>query len=51
MLFGTQSDEATSAAILDAYLDAGGNFLDTANIIHAKYVNRNRQCFAELVQH
>ena len=35
MLFGTQSDEATSAAILDAYLDAGGNFLDTANIYGA----------------
>ncbi len=28
------ADEETSHAILDAYADAGGNFLDTANIYH-----------------
>ncbi|QKV78018.1 aldo/keto reductase [Amycolatopsis sp. Hca4] len=31
MLMGTSTDEPTSARILDAYLDAGGDFLDTAN--------------------
>lgn len=31
MLMGTSTDEQTSAAMLDAYLDAGGSFLDTAN--------------------
>lgn len=31
MTMGTSTDEATSARILDAYLDAGGDFLDTAN--------------------
>lgn len=29
--FGSQTDEATAFAILDAYVDAGGNFIDTAN--------------------
>jgi aryl-alcohol dehydrogenase-like predicted oxidoreductase len=28
------ADEATSRQVLDAYLDAGGNFLDTANKYH-----------------
>jgi aryl-alcohol dehydrogenase-like predicted oxidoreductase len=35
MIFGdprSGADEATSAAILDRYLDAGGNVLDTANV-------------------
>lgn len=31
MTMGTSTDEQTSARILDAYLDAGGDFLDTAN--------------------
>jgi aryl-alcohol dehydrogenase-like predicted oxidoreductase len=31
MLFGTATDEATSFAILDRYVDAGGTFVDTAN--------------------
>jgi aryl-alcohol dehydrogenase-like predicted oxidoreductase len=31
MLMGTSTDRATSARILDAYLDDGGDFLDTAN--------------------
>lgn len=38
MSFGTQwgfgADEATSHAVLDAYREAGGNFLDTANKYH-----------------
>jgi aryl-alcohol dehydrogenase-like predicted oxidoreductase len=31
MLMGTSTDEATSVEMLDRYVDAGGNFLDTAN--------------------
>jgi aryl-alcohol dehydrogenase-like predicted oxidoreductase len=31
MLFGTATDEATSYAILDRYVEAGGTFIDTAN--------------------
>ncbi|HEY3873049.1 MAG TPA: aldo/keto reductase [Actinocrinis sp.] len=31
MHFGTAADEATSFAILDRYVEAGGTFLDTAN--------------------
>lgn len=31
MLFGTAVDEATSFAILDRYVEAGGSFVDTAN--------------------
>lgn len=32
MYFGTRTDEATSRQLLDQYLEAGGTFLDTANI-------------------
>lgn len=35
MFFGTRTDETTSFAILDRYLDAGGTFLDTANNYNA----------------
>ncbi|RKN37195.1 aldo/keto reductase [Streptomyces hoynatensis] len=31
MLMGTRTDEGTSFAMLDRYLEAGGGFLDTAN--------------------
>jgi aryl-alcohol dehydrogenase-like predicted oxidoreductase len=31
MLFGTRTDEATSFAILDRYVDAGGTFIDTSD--------------------
>jgi aryl-alcohol dehydrogenase-like predicted oxidoreductase len=31
MLFGTRTDEATSFAILDRYVEAGGTFIDTAD--------------------
>jgi aryl-alcohol dehydrogenase-like predicted oxidoreductase len=31
-MFGRSVDEATASRILDQYLDAGGNFVDTANI-------------------
>ncbi len=30
MLFGTATDEATSLAILDRYVEAGGTFVDTS---------------------
>lgn len=32
MYFGSRNDKATSYQILDQYVDAGGTFLDTANI-------------------
>ena len=33
--FGSRVDYATSAAILDRYVEAGGNFLDTSNFYAA----------------
>ena len=41
MRFGTTTDEATSFAILDRYVEAGGNFVDTAND-YLFYVNRTQ---------
>ncbi len=35
MFMGTRTDEATSFRLLDQYVDAGGTFLDTANIYAA----------------
>ncbi len=32
MLFGTRTDEEPSRALLDRYCDAGGTFIDTANV-------------------
>jgi aryl-alcohol dehydrogenase-like predicted oxidoreductase len=32
MTFGREADEATSASMLDRFLDAGGNFVDTADV-------------------
>jgi len=32
MTFGAEADEATSHAILDAYVAGGGNFIDTADV-------------------
>ncbi|HWN68257.1 MAG TPA: aldo/keto reductase, partial [Haliangium sp.] len=32
MTFGREADEPTSRAILDAFVAAGGNFIDTANV-------------------
>jgi aryl-alcohol dehydrogenase-like predicted oxidoreductase len=32
MFFGTRNDKATSYRLLDRYMDAGGDFIDTANI-------------------
>jgi len=32
MTFGSEADEATSFALMDAYARAGGNFIDTANV-------------------
>jgi aryl-alcohol dehydrogenase-like predicted oxidoreductase len=32
MTFGAEADEATSHAILDDYVSAGGNFIDTADV-------------------
>ena len=35
MTFGAEADEPTSHAILDAYVEAGGNFIDTADVYSA----------------
>ncbi|RDV46232.1 aldo/keto reductase [Leifsonia sp. ku-ls] len=35
MTFGAEADEATSHAILERYLDAGGNLIDTADVYTA----------------
>jgi aryl-alcohol dehydrogenase-like predicted oxidoreductase len=35
MTFGAESDEAASHAMLDRYLEAGGNFVDTADVYSA----------------
>ncbi|GAA4157114.1 aldo/keto reductase [Gryllotalpicola daejeonensis] len=32
MTFGAEADEATSHSILDAFIEAGGNFVDTADV-------------------
>ena len=32
MTFGNEADEATSKQIVDRFIDAGGNFIDTANV-------------------
>ena len=32
MTVGREADEATSAGLLDCYLEAGGNFIDTADV-------------------
>jgi aryl-alcohol dehydrogenase-like predicted oxidoreductase len=34
-VFGWTADEATSFALLDRFVDAGGNFIDTANVYSA----------------
>jgi aryl-alcohol dehydrogenase-like predicted oxidoreductase len=38
MYFGTRNDEATSFRLLDIYTEAGGFFIDTANI-YSRWVN------------
>ena len=35
MTFGAEADEATSHAIIDAYVAGGGNFIDTADVYSA----------------
>lgn len=35
MTFGAESDEATSIRLMDDYVAAGGNFIDTANVYSA----------------
>jgi aryl-alcohol dehydrogenase-like predicted oxidoreductase len=35
MTFGAEADEPTSHAIIDAYVEGGGNFIDTADVYSA----------------
>ena len=50
MHFGTATDEATSFAILDRYVEAGGNFIDTADNYafwaNAPRAGKARNCWA-----
>ncbi|MFN8379577.1 MAG: aldo/keto reductase [Anaerolineae bacterium] len=48
MTFGWSADEATSHAILDAALDAGINFIDTADV-YSRWVEGNRGGESETV--
>lgn len=41
MYLGTRNDDASSFRLLDQYLDAGGSFVDTANI-YAYWVNQSQ---------
>jgi len=41
MYFGTKQDEATSRRLLDQYVEAGGAFIDTANV-YARWVGDAR---------
>ncbi len=41
MLFGARDDAATSFALLDQYVEAGGTFIDTANI-YAHWIQGGR---------
>lgn len=41
MQFGWTSDEATSVTIMDAYVEAGGNFLDTADY-YSRWIDGHR---------
>ncbi|MFI5657925.1 aldo/keto reductase [Streptomyces sp. NPDC051684] len=47
-VFGWTADEATSFAVLDAYVAAGGNFIDTADVYSA-WVDGNRGGESETV--
>lgn len=44
MTFGNEADEATSRAILDRYVEAGGTFIDTADVysrgVSEEYIGR-----------
>lgn len=41
MQFGWTADEATSFAVMDAYVEAGGNFLDTADV-YTSWIRGNK---------
>ena len=43
MTFGREADEATSHAILDRFVAAGGNFIDTADVYGARGVRVGRR--------
>jgi aryl-alcohol dehydrogenase-like predicted oxidoreductase len=46
MQFGWTTDEATAATVLDAYVDAGGNFIDTADV-YSRWAEGNEGGVAE----
>ena len=48
MNFGNTCDEATSFAVMDAYVEAGGNFIDTADI-YSRWAEGNRAGISEQI--
>lgn len=46
--FGAGIDEKTAFAILDAYTQAGGNFLDTANV-YCRWIPGLKNCSEEII--
>ena len=48
MNFGNTCDEATSFAVMDAYVEAGGNFIDTADI-YSRWAEGNRAGVSEQI--
>jgi len=47
MTFGSEADEATSFALMDAYAKAGGNFLDTADGLYGRRLRAGRRALAQ----
>ena len=47
MTFGKEADEATSFALMDAYAQAGGNFIDTADVYSQRRIGGDRRALAQ----
>ncbi len=46
MTFGKETDEAGSREQLDMFVDAGGNFIDTADVYNARRVRAHHRTLA-----
>lgn len=40
MTFGRETDEETSRQIMNRFVEAGGNFIDTADVYYRAYLDR-----------
>ena len=47
MTFGAEADEATSGAILEAFVEAGGNFIDTADVYSKRRLRGDHRPLAQ----